>query len=260
MDLSDEDASLLSTPGRRMLPFAWTLFELRPKDGDRWGRTLVAIGTVETESDFGPKLEAIVIDVGETVPQLPHVMTGEGRVVRRGCVKLTTGDVMIHRPALRGRGLGYLVLNASVRWAQLNHPDASVEPITLVRAAASSDAEWDHEFAKLTSFYGKFGFRWASPPAEAATRHYPSEPMMVADLAALDEATLPLIRRIDTPASLTQIIQRLHDGADDRATIKALGIALRDKREGWRTIGYRLTWFGWAVALATGWLLAKQVG
>lgn len=86
MDLSDDGASLLSTPSRRALPFAWTLFELQTKNGDGRGRTLIAIGTVETENDTSPRLEAIVIDVGETVPRLPHVTTGEGRVVRRGWV------------------------------------------------------------------------------------------------------------------------------------------------------------------------------
>lgn len=257
MELSDDDVTLLDDAGRWSSPFAWTFFEVLPKDGTRWGRTLVAIGTVETEGSSGPRHQALVVDIGETTPQLPHVMTGEGRVVRRGWVKLTTGDVMIHRAALRGRGLGYLVLNASIRWAQLHHRDAAVEPITLVRAANSSDEEWNHELAKLTSFYGRFGFRWRSPPIEAAVRHYPSEPMMVSDLTTVDEASLPLIRRIDMPASLTRILQRLHDGADDRATIKALGTALRDRRERWRIVGYRLNWPGWAVALAIGWFAAK---
>lgn len=257
MELSDDDATLLNDAGRSASPFAWTFFELLPKDGTRWGRTLIAIGTAETEGSSGPRHEALVVDIGETTPQLPHVMTGEGRVVRRGWVKVTTGDVMIHRAALRGRGLGYLVLNASIRWAQLHHRDAAVEPITLVRAANSSDEEWSHELAKLTGFYGRFGFRWRSPPIEAGVRHYPSEPMMVSDLTTVDEATLPLIRRIDMPASLTRILQRLHDGADDRATIKALSVALKNRRERWRIVGYRLSWLGWAAALTIGWFAAK---
>lgn len=257
MELSDDDTSLLEPPGKWTPPFAWTFFELLEKEGGRAGRTLIALGTMEASGDLGPKLVARVVDVGDTSSQLPHVMTGEGRVVRPGRVKITSGDVMIHRPELRGRGLGYLVLNASIEWARLHHPDAEVEPITVVRPVASSDEEWLIEFAKLTAFYGRFGFRWRSPPVETDRRNYPSEPITVAALKPVQEGDLPLIRRIDMPASLTRILHRLHEGVDDRSRVNALGEALRDRRARWRLAGYRLNWLGWAAALAIGWLAGK---
>lgn len=257
MELSDDDTSLLEPPGRWTPPFAWTFFELLEKKGGRSGRTLIALGTMEVPSELGPKHVARVVDVGETSPQLPHVMTGEGRVVRPGRVKITTGDVMIHRPELRGRGLGYLVLNASIEWARLHHPDAEVEPITVVRPVASSDEEWLTEFEKLTAFYGRFGFRWRSPPVEVDRRHYPSELITVSELSPVQEGDLPLIRRIDMPASLTRILDRLHQGAEDQDRLEALGKALRSQREKWVLAGCRLNWVGWCAALALGWFAAR---
>jgi hypothetical protein len=212
---------------------------------------------MEAPGELGPKLVARVVDVGDTSSQLPHVMRGEGRIVRPGRVKITTGDVMIHRPELRGRGLGYLVLNASIDWARLHHPDAGVEPITVVRPVASSDEEWLVEFEKLAAFYGRFGFLWRSPPVENERRHYPSDPITVSALRPVQEGDLPLIRRIDMPASLTRILDRLHQGVEDRDRLDALGKALRSQREKWLLAGYRLNWIGWCAALALGWFAAR---
>lgn len=166
---------------------------------------------------------------------------------------------MIHRPEPRARGLGYLVLNASIEWEPLYHLDAEVEPITVVRSVASSEEEWLIEFEKLAAFYGRFGFRWRSPSVENDRSHYLSEPITLSAMRPVQEGDLPLIRRTDMPASLTRILDRLHQGVDDRERLDALGKALRSQREKWLLAGYRLNWIGWCAALVLGWFAARLI-
>lgn len=252
MILTKEDSGLLPSPGKWDLPFDWSIFELSPRKNGRGQPDLIAVGSLERRTDRGLTIDVRVVDLMETQPTIRPVMVGEGAPTSRNRVKLTPGDVLIHRESMRGRGVGILVFNIVTAWAQRVHPDRHVEPITLVRAKCASEAEWQHEYRKLTEFYGRFGFKWQTPPIENGYNHFPSDPLLVRDLTQVPEADLPQIRRIDLPAATTAMFERLHESADERERLQILSAALVDHRTKWRSIGSRLNYFAWIVAFGFG--------
>ena len=257
MILTKEDSDLLPSLGTWDQPFHWSVFVVSSKKGGPGMPTLIAVGTIEKLTARGPTIDVTVVDLMQTEATIRPVMTGQGALSRNNRVKLTPGDVLIHPAALRGRGIGNLVFNIVTAWAQRAYPGHHAEPITLVRSNSASGAEWEHEFSKLTEFYGRFGFRWQTPPVEADRNHFPSDPPLIRDLTQMLETDLPLIRRIHLPTAITNMVGRLHEAADERAKLKTVSSVLKARREGWRAIGSRLNYLGWGVAFALGLSLAR---
>lgn len=260
MILTREDSDLLPSLGTWDQPFHWSVFVVSPRKGGPGMPTLIAVGTIEKLTARGPTIDITVVDLMQTEPTIRPVMTGQGALSRNNRVKLTPGDVLIHPAALRGRGIGNLVFNIVTAWAQRAYPGHQAEPITLVRSNSASGAEWEHEFSKLTEFYGRFGFRWQTPPVETDRNHFPSDPPLVRDLTQVLEADLPLIRRVHLPAAVTNMIDQLHDYADDRAQLTTVSRLLKERREQWRSLGSRLNYFAWGIAFVAGVLAARLAG
>jgi len=240
MLLTPEIAAMFPTPGEHDEPYSWSLFEVGPQPHG----CLIAIGTLEEEGGKNREVKVRVLDLTERSWHRRQVMNSLGRFTGSG-VQLTDGFVEVIHPNLRGLGVGTLVFNVVTAWAQRTFPGREVNPITLVRPANGT------EFDRLTRFYGRFGFMW-DRPADGWSRHFASKPMTVDALKQYPEELLSDVRRVDLTAGLTAMLDRMLEADDDRRMIDGLRIQLADRRDRWRTIGYRLNLFGYAVAALAG--------
>jgi len=247
MLLTPEIAALFPPLGEQQKPYQWSLFEVGPQPHG----CLIAIGTIEVEGGKTRRLNVLAIDLTTRGAYSRLVMEGQGWW-RGSDVQVTTGDVEIKHLRLRGQGIGTLVFNIVTAWAQRTFPDRDVRPITIVRPAGRE------EFERLNRFYGRFGFEWDNP-GDKWDRHFSSRPMKVDALKQYPEELLANVRRVDLTRGITAMIERTNEAEDDRRMIAGLKEQLADRRERWRTIGYRLNLLGYGIATLAGFGAARAL-
>jgi hypothetical protein len=64
---------------------------------------------------------------------------------------------------------------------------------------------------------------------------------------------------ITRPAGLTAMIDRMLEADDDRRMIAVLRDQLNERRDRWRTIGYRLNLLGYGIAALAGFGAARAL-
>jgi len=247
MLLTPEIAALFPTLGEKQKPYHWSLFEVGPQPHG----CLIAIGTIEVEGGNTRRLNVLAVDLTTQGAYSRLVMEGQGAWCG-SAVQVTTGDVEVKHSRLRGQGIGTLVFNVVTAWAQRTFPDRDVRPITIVRPAGRD------EFDPLTRFYGRFGFEW-DEPGDRWDRHFSSRPMKVAALKQYPEDLLANVRRVDLTRGITALIERTNEAVDDRRMIAGLREQLADRRDRWRTIGYRINMVGYAIAALAGFGAARAL-
>lgn len=246
MLISAEIAALFPPLGEWDKPFSWSFFVI----GTEPSGSLIAIGTLEHGTGLDRSLEVQARDLTMRDSLSSIVMFGGATRSHHKGVKITGGDVLVRYDRWRGLGIGTLMLNVTSAWAARTFPGESVEPITMINPADGD---------RLTRFYHRFGFKWDRPANGWWGGHFPSEPMTVADLKQYPEEALPNVRRVDLPAAMTLIFDRMMKADDDRRAVVGLGEVLRDRRERWRTIGYRLNTVGLVLAALAGFGAARAL-
>lgn len=246
MLLSPEIAALFPALGKWDKPFSWSFFVV----GTQPSGCLIAIGTLEHGTGLDRSLEVQARDLTMRDSLSSIVMFGGATRSHHKGVKITGGDVLVRYDRLRGFGIGTLMLNVTTAWASRTFPGESVEPITMINPADGD---------RLARFYGRFGFKWDRPANGWWSGHLPSEPMTVADLKQYPEEALPNVQRVDFSATMTLIFDRMMEADDDRRRVVELRAVLDDRRDRWRTIGYRLNMFGLVVAAAAGFGAARAL-
>ncbi|GGE97546.1 hypothetical protein [Sphingomonas prati] len=247
MLIPPEIAALFPSPVERHKTFSWSLFEV----GTQPFGCMIAIGTREVVEDGKRRLDVLALDLTERDPYPRQVMIGEAKANASG-VTITPGLVEVIHARLRGLGIGTLVFNVVTAWAQRTFPGADLAPITIVRPAGAA------EFDRLARFYGRFGLSW-DRPANGWCDQFPSKPMTVDALKQYPEELLPDVRRVDLTKGLTAMFDRMLEADDDRRMVVALRDQLADRRDRWRTIGYRLNTFGLGLAALAGFGAARAL-
>jgi hypothetical protein len=244
MLISAEIAALFPAMGEWDKPFSWSFFVV----GKEPSGSLIGIGTLEHGTGLGRKLEVQAHDLSGRGSLSSVVMYGGASLSHSKGVNITGGGVYVEPDRLKGHGIGTLMLNVTTAWACRTFPGETVEPITMINPADGD---------RLARFYGRFGFKWTRPANDWWKGRFPSEPMMVADLKQYPEKLLPNVRRVNFPAAMTLIFDRMMKADDDRRAVVGLGEVLRDRRERWRTIGYRLDKVGLVLAALAGFCAAR---
>lgn len=247
MLLTPKIAALFPSPGKRYEAFSWSLFEVGPQPVG----CLIALGTLEEESGETRSLEVLALDLTQRDGFTRQVMHGQG-CLRASAVKVTDGDVKVLHPRLRGQGVGTLVFNVVTAWAQRTFPGRDVVPVTIISPGNGA------AFDQLARFYARFGFAW-DRPADGWGRHFPSKPMTVDALKQYPEELLANVRRVDLTAGLTAMIDRMLEADDDRRMVAVLRDQLTNRRDRWRTVGYRLNLLGYGIAALAGFGAARAL-
>lgn len=238
----DRDRTSLYAEDRQR-QWRWKCFEV---DAD--GHPLILVGTSEDPSPDHRRFNIIAYDITrhafESEPPLMKSLAMPHGFER---VKITDGYVVLDCPRLQGLGLGTLIFNEGVAWAKVNFPDYEVAPISLDRPNRQ-------KFEQLTRFYGRFGLSWDQPPAdwEWGVKSLLSRPVRARELRTYPLEALPLIRQINVP----KLIARGMEAAETAREVDTrLSLLMSDRFTiRWRliTIGNRINFVGWLVAIGGG--------